>query len=471
MVIKLKDKENQNRKGVKKTMKRLIAFCLIALLAASNSFLPYAQAANTSPAPYQRATTWIDYVWDGAGRLINQVQYNTTVGYTNVAGQSYAYKISSKITFRVINGEAYEETSRTVEERTSNDGKKTVITTDITKRLDENGRLLGATGHRSTKGWTAEVDENNDGTITPGEGRKYYEEEADLEFRVINGQVEVVKETATRYTYDNENKSNLISKTTSTTTRTYTIIKGVTKLVDAETTGKTVFYGQGTTDGQAVAADESNLPYTEFTSKTHYAYDDAGNILPMSGVERKQVGTDGQGNPIYKLYDSDGNEIVDANGDGSIVDETLAKMQGSYSVTYSSGVSKGSSGEWVVFTQTELTPYKVENGIAVPLWTYTEYSNQPLKPEAPANVHQDPIVQGRVVAIHRAESNANNAGQKNNAAWVIIRDGQGRLWAYRYFNGLSNIGDVKVGDMVEAQGNTMANQANIVEATTLLKKL
>lgn len=451
-------------------MRRLIFSCLIVGLIVSLVFLPCVHATNEPTKPSQKVITWIDYIWDGAGKLIGQVMHSITTGFTNLGGQRYSYTITSKVTFDVINGEAYEKASSSVEERPTADGKKTIIETRINYLRDAVGRLMGANGRRRIRGWTEEADENNDGRITPGEGRKYYVEETTLEFKVINGQAEVVREITNRKMYDKEGGT-LISETNSITERTYQIIKGITKLVRVRTTGRTYFYNDGTTDGKEVAADKSNLPYTEFTQITHYEYDAAGNILPMSGVERRQVGTDAQGNPIYKLYDAAGNEITDTNGDGSIVDEALKKMKGSYTVTYSSGVRKGSEGQWVVFTQTELTPFKVENGMALPLWTYTRYSNHNLKPDAPANVAQDPIVRGTVVAIHRVESTANNVGQKNTATWVIIRDDEGRLWTYRFFNSLSDIGDIKVGDRVEAQGDTMSGTANMVEATVKIKKL
>lgn len=459
-----KKQKNLNGKEVKK-MKRLIALSLIVGLAFCTLALPCAQADD--PSPWRKVITWIDYVWNGAAKLLSQVMYSTATGYTDLGGDAYEYTINSKVTFDVINGVAYDKTSHSEETRTTGDGKETIITTDITYERDATGRLLDATGTRTIKGWTAEVDENDDGTIDEGEGRKYYEETSALEFEIINGAAEVVKETTTRKTYDTETKANLISETTSTTTRTYQIINGVTKLVDVETTGKTTFYNDGTYD-------DTNYPYTEFTTKTHYAYDAKGNILPMSGVEKKPYDVDEDGTieeGEYALFDSDGNLITDTNDDGSVVDEALALMSGSYTVTYSSGIGKGAAGEWVVFVQTELTPFKVENGMAIPLWTYTEYSNNNLIPDAAVDVLPDPIVQGTVVAIHKVESEANNVGTKNTATWVIIRDAQGRLWAYRYFNGLSDIGSISVGDKVEAQGNTMAGEANMVEATVALKKL
>lgn len=449
-------------------MRRLILACLIVGLIASTSFLPCAQADDPL-SPYRKDISWIDYVWDGAGKLISQVRYSTTTGYTESGGRHYNYTISSRLEFDVINGEAYEKSSFTVERR----GTETIITTNINYVRDAKGRLMGANGTRETKGWTEEVDENDDSVIDPGEGRHYYVEYLNLEFEVINGQAEIVKETGWRKTYDKEGEGGtLISETVNlVTNRTYQIINGVTKLVDVTTTGKTYFYNDGTIDGEPVADDKSNLPSTDFTQKTHYAYDAAGNILPMSGVERKQDGTDEQGNPIYKFYDASGNEIVDTNGDGSVVDEALAKMSGSYSVSYSSGFRKGAEGQWVVFTQTELTPFKVENGMALPLWTYTEYSNHDLTPAAPADVGMDPIVQGTVLSIYHAESAMNNAGQKNTATWVIIRDDEGKLWTYRFFNALSNIGNITVGDRVQAQGNTISGSAGIVEADRALIKL
>jgi len=235
------------------------------------------------------------------------------------------------------------------------------------------------------------------GKITSSDPRNYYVENTTLTFAIINGQAEVVGETSKRTVYD-VTKANILSYTESTTTRSYAIQNGVTRLVDVETQGVTWDYTSGTLDGGTTVGNpdiknpaSANLPYQTFISKTHYAYDAKGNVLPSKGLVKdsnNKIYVDANNNGIVDAGDTEVVDRQNAGTVGTIADELLEILKaqgGSYSLTETKSFGPGSTSLTPSATTYEITYFTTKGnngtgpylGYTLPKWTWSDTLSKP----------------------------------------------------------------------------------------------
>ncbi len=247
---------------------------------------------------------------------------------------------------------------------------------------------------------------------------------------------------------------------------TYEIIHGKAKLIKNESTTTTKH-----TDGTEI----------ESTSSQHTAYDENGKVLPTSSV----TSTEGE------FFDADGNLITDENGNGSVLDEVLhiLKINGD---SYVSETALNTSDGNVTLLNT-VSGFELKWGKLKTAWSLTISDQVPQQGDQPKTV--DPQITGKIVGILQVTSEAGrnrwDGGQFcNEATWIFIEDGDGNLWAVKYYTKFfdveydgDNYVDVTerqsieqlgygIGDTITLNGLTMANgsgvqQHFIIEATSI----
>jgi len=491
MLTKLLKRERESRgREVRKTMRRLKLVTLAVMIVALGSLAICPRIATAGEVtPFKTIKTIIDYARNSLGVLIGQNSYSITKG-VDLAGNEYT--TTRTVSYAVINGKAYADTSLTVTVSRDEQGSWSISIEQVTYLRDENGRFIGdgAKGTRKILSYDAETQ-----TCSLKEG--------DLAFTLINGRPEITKFTFKEATWGVELKkgeveadeknikeflegidftelkpgtsSDLISYSEGTTTYSYITISGVNKLEDINTTGTTWSFADGTPPEEYEASvcplDGGKWAFAHFSSHTHFAYDTKGNLIETPDeieFHRDDNGTadDSEDDRVWVTING---KVVEGVAD---IKEYIQETYGgnvSYTISTTSGVRKDAEEGWVVYNERSFTAFALHNGNLLPDFTFTEYHNSPIQETTTTTI--DPRVDGKVVSTVYCPPKTHVEGStqftKKETLWIFVQDADGVLWALKIVdpNLISEARAYKAGDSISINGDII--EGNILQVTEI----
>ncbi|MCK4819800.1 hypothetical protein KA005_28810, partial [bacterium] len=194
------------------------------------------------------------------------------------------YHLETTLSYELLNGKALLISSYSSTHSWADDGSESWTSRNVSYGYDNDGTLTGASGDSYTEGYYKDkIDEN--GNEVRGD---FYDTNAVQTYKIIEGEAQVVKSTATTYVYEDNTRQTVFGSSESRTCYAYDVVLGIARLTRAVTKTHSEDYQNFDPDGNPGIRDERMV--------VTYSYNEVGSVIGASGngsATGTELGNDG----------------------------------------------------------------------------------------------------------------------------------------------------------------------------------